>query len=77
MVMKMSSKKWTPEQEDAIKSETQNILVSAGAGSGKTAVLTQRVISLLNKKIRPSYEESYKLNIIRIHKKFKFNLQNK
>ena len=49
--MKMSSKKWTPEQEDAIKSETQNILVSAGAGSGKTAVLTQRVISLLNKKI--------------------------
>ena len=51
MVMKMSSKKWTPEQEDAIKSETQNILVSAGAGSGKTAVLTQRVISLLNKKV--------------------------
>jgi len=45
------SRIWTPEQLDAIKSETQNILVSAGAGSGKTAVLTQRVISLLNKKI--------------------------
>ena len=34
---------WTPEQQLAIDLEGQNILVSAGAGSGKTAVLTARV----------------------------------
>ena len=33
---------WTPEQEKAIYSEGNNIIVSAGAGSGKTAVLTER-----------------------------------
>lgn len=36
--------KWTDEQLDAINKEGQNIVVSAGAGSGKTAVLTERVI---------------------------------
>ena len=34
---------WTKEQEEAIKTEGKNIIVSAGAGSGKTAVLTARV----------------------------------
>ena len=34
---------WTLEQNMAIKEEGQNIIVSAGAGSGKTAVLTARV----------------------------------
>ena len=34
---------WTPEQQLAIDLEGKNILVSAGAGSGKTAVLTARV----------------------------------
>ena len=38
---------WTLEQKDAIDSEGQNIIVSAGAGSGKTAVLTERVIRKL------------------------------
>ena len=33
---------WTPEQQDAINLEGKNIIVSAGAGSGKTAVLTAR-----------------------------------
>ena len=28
--------KWTKEQEEAIKSNGENIIVSAGAGSGKT-----------------------------------------
>ena len=41
------SRNWTKEQLEAITSPTFNILVSAGAGSGKTAVLTQRVITLL------------------------------
>ena len=30
---------WTKEQELAINKEGSNIIVSAGAGSGKTAVL--------------------------------------
>ena len=34
----------TKEQQLAIDKEGSNIIVSAGAGSGKTAVLTQRVI---------------------------------
>ncbi|NCC71194.1 DEAD/DEAH box helicase, partial [bacterium] len=36
--------KFTKEQTDAINKEGTNIIVSAGAGSGKTAVLTERVI---------------------------------
>jgi len=36
--------KWTDEQLDAINKEGTNILVSAGAGSGKTAVLSERVL---------------------------------
>ena len=35
---------WTKEQETAIYESGSNIIVSAGAGSGKTAVLTTRVI---------------------------------
>ena len=39
--------KWTEEQLDAINKSGSNIIVSAGAGSGKTAVLTERVIAKL------------------------------
>ena len=39
--------KWTNEQLDAIKAYGTNVIVSAGAGSGKTAVLTERVIRKL------------------------------
>ena len=42
---------WSPEQKLAIKEEGKNIIVSAGAGSGKTAVLTARVINKLNRGI--------------------------
>ncbi|MDD5888408.1 MAG: UvrD-helicase domain-containing protein [bacterium] len=38
---------WTPEQQDAINKEGKNIIVSAGAGSGKTAVLTERTLRKL------------------------------
>ncbi len=38
---------WTTEQDLAIHHQGQNILVSAGAGSGKTAVLSQRVLEKL------------------------------
>lgn len=36
---------WTSSQLDAINKSGSNIIVSAGAGSGKTAVLTERVIT--------------------------------
>ena len=42
--------KWTQEQEEAINQSGQNIIVSAGAGSGKTAVLSERVITKLKKR---------------------------
>ena len=35
---------FTPEQLDAIEQSGRNIGVSAGAGSGKTTVLSQRVL---------------------------------
>lgn len=38
---------WTDEQWEAIYEDNKNIIVSAGAGSGKTAVLTERVIRKL------------------------------
>lgn len=39
--------KWTPQQEKAIYSDGQDILVAAAAGSGKTAVLVERIIQKL------------------------------
>ena len=39
--------RWTLEQLDAINKEGNNILVNAGAGSGKTAVLSERVLRKL------------------------------
>ena len=40
----MSETKWTKEQSEAIEKRDKNILVSASAGSGKTAVLVERII---------------------------------
>jgi ATP-dependent helicase/nuclease subunit A len=40
---------WSKEQEDAIKIRGKNILVSAAAGSGKTAVLVERIKQLIIK----------------------------
>ena len=48
----MSDVKWTNEQLQAINEENSNILVAAAAGSGKTAVLVERIINkIINKKI--------------------------
>ena len=40
----MSEKRWTEEQLSAIETRDRTLLVSAAAGSGKTATLTERVI---------------------------------
>lgn len=40
--------RWTEEQYQAIMQEGSNIIVSAGAGSGKTAVLSERVLRKVN-----------------------------
>ncbi|EJY56345.1 UvrD/REP helicase [Alicyclobacillus hesperidum URH17-3-68] len=39
--------KWSEDQARAISLRDQNAIVSAGAGSGKTAVLTERIATLL------------------------------
>ena len=39
--------KFTPEQQSAIDTRDKTLLVSAAAGSGKTATLTQRIIASL------------------------------
>ncbi len=38
---------WTPEQLSAIEARDCNLLVAAAAGSGKTAVLVERIIQLM------------------------------
>lgn len=40
---------WTTEQRQVIELRDKNILVSAAAGSGKTAVLVERIITRLTK----------------------------
>lgn len=46
----MAEKNWTEKQKQAIGSRGRTLLISAAAGSGKTATLTERIIrSLLDK----------------------------
>ena len=39
--------KWTEKQRQAIETRNSNILVAAAAGSGKTAVLVERIKRLI------------------------------
>lgn len=48
-----TERKWTPDQISAIHTQDVNVLVSAGAGSGKTAVLVQRVVRMMQDPERP------------------------
>lgn len=41
------------DQEQVIKARNQNVLVSAAAGSGKTSVLTERIVGLVNDPVNP------------------------
>jgi len=49
----MMSRQWTNEQKNAIEALGGTLLVSAAAGSGKTAVLVERVINRLTDTINP------------------------
>lgn len=44
---------FTPEQQKAIDLRNRNILVSAAAGSGKTAVLTERIVRMVADREHP------------------------
>ncbi len=48
------SRNWTEKQKQAIKARRGSVLVSAAAGSGKTAVLVERVIERLTDKDNPT-----------------------
>ncbi len=49
----MSARTWTAEQKQAIEARGGAVLVSAAAGSGKTAVLVERVIRMVCDKENP------------------------
>lgn len=44
---------WTREQQQVISLRNRNILVSAAAGSGKTAVLVERILSMVTDPVQP------------------------
>lgn len=47
------SSKWTLEQQEAIDIRNCNLLVAAAAGSGKTAVLVERIIKMITDSENP------------------------
>ena len=49
----MGESRWTEEQEQAIEARDCDLLVSAAAGSGKTAVLVERIIRRITRGEKP------------------------
>lgn len=49
----MGDVKWTEDQKKVIDLRNRNILVSAAAGSGKTAVLVERIITMITEGSHP------------------------
>ena len=49
----MAEMKWTEEQKKVIDTRGRNLLVSAAAGSGKTAVLVERIIQMVTDREHP------------------------
>ena len=43
----MKTTNWTTSQKQAIEQRGKNLLVSAGAGSGKTSVMIARIVDLI------------------------------
>ena len=56
----MSLNNFTPQQLQAIHFQEGHCVVSAGAGSGKTAVLTERVYWLLVPPLDERFAKEYK-----------------
>ncbi|GGB59288.1 helicase-exonuclease AddAB subunit AddA [Fictibacillus barbaricus] len=50
LIPKPEGTTWTDEQWQAIQARGENILVAAAAGSGKTAVLVERIITMIREK---------------------------
>ncbi|MBR5295595.1 MAG: UvrD-helicase domain-containing protein, partial [Clostridia bacterium] len=65
---------WTKNQKDAIDARGTSLMVSAAAGSGKTSVLTQRIVSLLSEKNGPS---ASRLAVVTFTKAAAKNLEDK
>ena len=49
----MVETKWTNDQLNAIETRGCNLLVAAAAGSGKTAVLVERIIRIITNEEKP------------------------
>ena len=49
----MSNVDWTKEQKSVIDTRDKSILVAAGAGSGKTTVLVERILKMITDKENP------------------------
>ena len=49
----MAETKWTKDQQLVIDLRDRNILVAAAAGSGKTAVLVERIIEEITEEKKP------------------------
>ncbi len=50
----MAEREWTPQQQTVIDDRGNNLIVSAAAGSGKTAVLVERVIKKITDEKNPA-----------------------
>ena len=51
--MRQMAVTWTERQLKVIESRNRNLLVSAAAGSGKTAVLVERIIRMISEGDHP------------------------
>ena len=51
--MSKNETKLNPEQEEAVKFDNGPLLIIAGAGTGKTHVITSRILHLINEKKVP------------------------
>ncbi len=60
----MASTKWTDEQRKVIEVRDKNVLVAAAAGSGKTAVLVERIISIVTGELGKSPVDIDKLLVV-------------